>query len=106
MLGLLLAGASLAVGIGKDMAAKAAAEKQAAAVAKAAIASQNESFRQLDLQESQQVDAEAQTLGEINRQALSLDALSRVSAGESGVAGASVDAVANDIVAQAGIAKN
>lgn len=105
MLGLILAGASLAVSAGQAIAAKKGAKKQAAAISAAAIASRNESFRQLNLQESQQTDAATQTLGEINRQALGADALARVSAGEAGVSGASVDAIANDITAQAGLAK-
>lgn len=105
MLGLILAGASLAVGLGKDIAGAAAQNKQAAAERAAAIASRNESFRQLSLQESQQQDATAQAINAIDRQGQSQDALARVSAGEAGVAGASVDALAGDLAAQAANAK-
>lgn len=105
MLGLILAAASTAIGIGKDLAASSGAKKQAEAIKKAAIAARNESFRQVSLNEAQQQDAAAQTVSQIDAQARNADALARVSAGESGVAGASVEALIGDIGRQASNAK-
>jgi len=93
--------ASVAIGIGGDI-AKAGAQNKAAANNKAAaLAAEHETLRDISLQEQQQQDAAGQTIMQTDRQARQADALASVSAGESGVAGASVDALISNLDADA-----
>jgi hypothetical protein len=54
----------------------------------------------LDTRETQEKDAAGQTIMQADRQARAADALAKVSAGEAGVAGASVDAVLQNLTRQ------
>lgn len=64
---------------------------------KATEASRKIALADLDARWFQEQEATAQSIMGTDRQARSAEALARVSAGESGVAGASVDALLNDI---------
>jgi hypothetical protein len=98
--GTIVAGASLAIGIGGKIAEGAAQNKAAAANKKASLAAMTEDWKALSLQEAQQQDAAQQSIMQADRQGRQADALARVSAGESGVAGASVDALLGDLSSQ------
>lgn len=99
--GTIIAGASLAIGVGSSIADASAKNKQAAANKASALAAMNEEWKGISLQETQQQDATGLTIMQADRQARSADAAARVSAGEAGVSGASVDAMLGDISAQA-----
>lgn len=98
--GTIVAGASLAIGVGSKIAESKAQDKAAAANKKASLAAMTEDWKALSLQEAQQQDAAQQSIMQADRQGRQADALARVSAGESGVAGASVDALLGDLSAQ------
>lgn len=95
-----VASAGLAVSVTGDI-LKAKAEKNQAkqTVASAKLASVEE-VNQLSLRENQEQDAAGQSILQADRAARLNDATARVSAGEAGVAGASVDALLNDIQRQ------
>lgn len=98
--GTIVAGASLAIGVGSKLAESSAQNKAAAANKKASLAAMTEDWKALSLQEAQQQDAAQQSIMQADRQGRQADAVARVSAGESGVAGASVDALLGDLSAQ------
>jgi hypothetical protein len=83
------ASAAVADHVAKDQAAKAnkeAAEKSLAEV-----------WKDITIRQSEEQDAASMSIMAIDRQARQADALARVSAGEAGVAGASVDMILNGI---------
>lgn len=102
----IIAGASLAIGAGSAVASHKAQAKAAKANNTNALQAMTESWKDISLQEVQQQDATALTIMHIDRQARKADALARVSAGEAGVAGASVDAFLGDLSAEASAAKS
>lgn len=75
-------------------------QQQADKTRAAADASAREGISQISLRQNQEQDAAAQSILQADRQARMADAQARVSAGEAGVAGASVDAVLHDISQQ------
>jgi|ERR1043166_7297784 hypothetical protein len=99
-----IAGAALVIGAGKEIAAASAQNKASKANAANAQAAMQETWKDLSLQQSQQEDSTATTIMQTDRAAQKADALARVSAGEAGVAGASVDAIVGDISSQASAA--
>lgn len=101
----IIAGASLAIGAGSAVASHKAQAKAAKANETNALQAMTESWKDISLQEVQQQDATALTIMHIDRQSRKADALARVSAGEAGVAGASVDAFLGDLSAEASAAK-
>lgn len=98
----IIAGASLALSAGSQVAAAGAQNKASRQNREAAIRARNEDFRALGLQEVQIQDAAQESIMATHRQAQQAEALARVSAGEAGVSGASVEAIIGDIAAQAG----
>lgn len=99
--GTIIAGASLAIGTGSAIANAKAQDKASKANAENARQALMESWKDISLQEVQQQDATALTIMQADKQARKADALARVSAGEAGVAGASVDALLGDLSAEA-----
>lgn len=99
--GTIIAGASLAIGTGSAVVQHKAQAKAAKANEANAVQSMVESWKDISLQEVQQQDATALTIMQSDRAARKADALARVSAGEAGVAGASVDAFLGDLSAEA-----
>ena len=97
----IIAGASLAIGVGSQVANAKEQDKASKQNKEAALAAMAESWRDLSLREHQEQDAKALTIAQADRQAREADALARVSAGEAGVSGASVDALLSDISADA-----
>ena len=97
----IIAGASLAINAGSQLANSSAQAKASKANKTAALQAMAEGWKDISLQEVQQQDATALTIMQADRQARKADAIARVSAGEAGVAGASVDALVNDISAEA-----
>lgn len=97
----IIAGASLAIGAGSAIASHKAQANASKANEANALQAMQESWKDISLQEVQQQDATALTIMQADRQARKADALARVSAGESGVAGASVDALLGDLSAEA-----
>lgn len=95
-----IAATSLALGAGSAIASAKAQDKLAKQNAADAIRARNEDFRALGLQEAQQQDATQVSIAQAHRTAVNADAVARVSAGEAGVAGASVQAILADISAQ------
>jgi hypothetical protein len=91
---------SLALGVGSTIAGANAQNKAAKQNRAAAIAARNEEFRALGLQEQQVEDAAQQSIMAAHRTAVNAEAQTRVSAGEAGVAGASVQAILADISSQ------
>lgn len=93
----ILALSSLVIKTGSALAGHSAqAKRNAEATANANRALQQE-FGDLSLAQAQETNAANLTIQQINREAMKRDALARVSAGESGVAGASVDAILSDL---------
>ncbi len=97
----IIAGASLAIEAGSAVVGASAQNKASKANAAAATTAMHDTWKSLSLRETQEQDTTQQTIMQADRQARSADAVARVSAGEAGVAGASVDALAGDISAQA-----
>jgi hypothetical protein len=95
-----IAATSLALGAGSAIASAKAQDKLAKTNAADAIRARNEDFRALGLQEQQTQDATQASIMTAHRTALNADAVARLSAGEAGVAGASVQAILGDISAQ------
>lgn len=96
----IIAGTSLAVGIAGDVMGANAQNKRSKQVAQAADANAVSQTRQLDVRSVQEQEATSQSILQADRQARFADAQARVSAGEAGVAGASVDALLGDIERQ------
>lgn len=94
--------ASTAIQIGSAVASHQAQSKQAKANKANALDAMMDTFKDISLQEAQHKEAAAQTLLQADRQAREDEALARVSAGEAGVSGASVDALIGDLAARAG----
>lgn len=88
---------TLAIGVGSQIAQHAAQNKASKSNAAAAKRAMAEDWKSLSLQEAQAQDATALTIMQADQQARKADALARVSAGEAGVSGASVDALLADI---------
>jgi hypothetical protein len=97
----IIEGASLAIEIGSSVAGASAQNKASKANKAAAQQAMQDTWKDISLREVQEQDATGQTIMQADRQARSADAVARVSAGEAGVAGASVDALVGDISAQA-----
>lgn len=97
----ILAAGSLAIQAGSAIASNAAQDAASKANKEAALRAMGEQLRSLSLQEQQAQDATAQTIMQADRQARQAEALARVSAGEAGVSGASVEALIGDISADA-----
>jgi hypothetical protein len=74
--------------------------KQSAATRRAALAAERQEIGQVNLRQSQEQQSARLSIMEADRQARAADAAARVSAGEAGVQGASVDAVLGDIARQ------
>lgn len=98
--GSIIAASTLAVEAGGKVASYMGQKKQAKAVATAADNSARQQIGQVSLRETQTQDSASQSILQADRQARAADAEARVSAGESGVAGASVDALLNDVQRQ------
>lgn len=96
----LLAAGTLAVSAGSAIAGASAQNKQSKATAKAARVAQAEDYAALEKRKGQEQDAATQTIMQADRQARAADALARVSAGQAGVAGASVDALLAGIASE------
>lgn len=94
-------GAGLAVEIGSKVVQHNAARDQAknirGATAEAADRNEHQQISRLTTRETQEQDAAGQSILAADRQARMADAEARVQAGEAGVAGASVDALLEDI---------
>lgn len=89
--------ASLAIGVYGRVAGAKAQNKASEANKEAALKSQREASKDISLLQQQQVDATSRTIYEADRNARSTQALARVSAGEAGVTGVSVEALLGDI---------
>lgn len=94
---LVIVGASLAIKVGSAVAAHAAEAKASKQNAEAARKAFQANIRSINLIEGQVRRVGAQSIYQATRQARSARALSQISAGESGVAGASAEAVLRDI---------
>ena len=92
-----IAGANLAVQAGSAIVNHRAQAQQSRAVSAAADKSAIQQIGQVNLREVQEKTATAQSISQADRQARIADAEARVSAGEGGVSGASVDALLGDI---------
>lgn len=92
-----LAIGSLVIGAGSSVASHKAQNDASKANEKEAKRAMREASKDISLQQVQQQDASARTIYEVDRQARSSKALARVSAGEAGVSGASVEALLGDI---------
>jgi hypothetical protein len=90
------------IGATGSVAQHSAQNKAAAANKREALRAQREASKDISLLQVQQQDATARTIYEADRSARSSQALARVSAGEAGVAGASVEALLGDIDRQLG----
>jgi len=97
----IIAGASLAIEAGSSIAGASAQNKASKANKAAAQQAMQDTWKDISLREVQEQDATSLTIMQADRQARSADAVARVSAGEAGVSGASVDALIGDISAQA-----
>lgn len=93
--------ASLAIETGSAIAGASAQNKASKANKAAAERAMQDTWKDISLREVQEQDATSLTIMQADRQARSADAVARVSAGEAGVAGASVDAIIGDINRQA-----
>lgn len=97
----LIAIGSLVIGVGSNLlkhkANTSSVNKANAANAAAATLSMTEASKDISLLELQQGQASGRTIYEADRQARSTQALARVSAGEAGVTGVSVEALLGDI---------
>lgn len=98
--GTIIAVGSLALGVGSQVVAANAQDKAARQNRADARRAENENFKSLSLQEGQVQDAASVSIMSAHRTAMNADAQTRVAAGEAGVAGASVEAILNDISAQ------
>lgn len=89
------------IGLGLEVASAVsgnqAQKKQAKAIGKAADNSAAIDTQTISLRQVQEKDAAGQTIMQADRSARMADATARVSAGESGVSGASVDALLSDL---------
>lgn len=94
------AGASLGIGIISDEVKARAEHDRAEKARESANASAVAQIKQLNTRQSQEEDAANLSIMQADRQARIADATARVAAGESGVAGASVDALLTDIQRQ------
>jgi hypothetical protein len=97
----IIAGASLAIEVGSSIAGASAQNKASKANKAAAEQAMRDTWKDISLREVQEQDSTSLTIMQADRQARSADAVARVSAGEAGVAGASVDALIGDISRQA-----
>lgn len=89
--------ASTVVSIGSDIVQNQAQKKKAEAVQSSAKANAAAQIGQLDVRAGQEQQSANMSIMQADRQARLADAQGRVSAGEAGVAGASVDALLTDI---------
>lgn len=96
----IIAGASLAISVGSEIAHSAGQNKAAKANKAAAEQSLNVDLNVLSDRKVEEQQASSLTIMQADRQARTADAMTRLSAGEAGVAGASVDALTGDIDAQ------
>lgn len=96
----IILGTSLAIQVGSEIAHGAGQNKAAKANKAAAEQSLNVDLNVLSDRKVEEQAATSQTIMQADRQARTADALTRLSAGEAGVAGASVDALTGDIDAQ------
>lgn len=100
-MGFILGLAGLAIKIGSELGGASAQDQASSANNAAARRAMQDSWKDIGLREVQEQDATTLTIMQADRQARSADAVARVSAGEAGVSGASVDALMGDISAQA-----
>lgn len=92
-----LAAGSFVISAGSAIGQHKAQAKASKANEAAAIASMRETWTDVGVMQTQQQDASSQTMFEADRQARGAGALARVSAGEAGVDGISVEALLGDI---------
>lgn len=92
-----LAAATFAINAGSAVANHQAQKKASEGNEEAAIKAMLEAWKDIGLRESQEQDAAEQTIMQADRQARLATASAQLSAAESGVAGASVDAVVQQI---------
>lgn len=92
-----MAAASLLLQAGGAVVGHQAQAKASKANKKEALRAMHESWKDISLREVQEQDAAQQTIMQADRQARLAAGAARVSAGESGVTGASVDALLMDI---------
>jgi hypothetical protein len=97
---------STAIEAGGAIAQNRAQAKASKANDKAAKAALHDTWRDLGARQVEEQAATSATILDIDRNARSLAGQAAVSAGEAGVAGASVDALLGDIAGQAGDARN
>lgn len=95
-----LAAATFAVDAGSAIVEHNAQSQKSKANKNNALDAFSANIKALDTRETQEKDASAQTIMQADRQARAADALAKVSAGEAGVAGASVDAVLANLTRQ------
>lgn len=88
---------SLIIGSASAAAQHGAQASASRANRRAAIAAMREASKDISLLQAQQTQASSRTIFEVDRQARSTAALARVSAGEAGVTGMSVEALLGDI---------
>jgi hypothetical protein len=88
---------SLVIGVGSEV-LKANAQNKAAAENKAAaLQAMQENAKDVSLQESEQIAQSGRTIYQVDREARATQALAKVSSGEAGVEGVSVEALLGDI---------
>ena len=92
-----LASIGAIINIGSSLMQADAQNKQSKANKHEAQRALSEVYKDIDLRADQETEAAQRTIFQIDREARSADALARVSAGEAGVAGASVDALLSDL---------
>src|SRR5690348_5878722 len=88
---------SAVIAIGGEVANYVSQGDQAYANKKAALQAQRLQMQQIGIRQQQIQEGGAETILGIDRKARQAEALARVSAGESNVAGVSVDALLNDL---------
>lgn len=96
----IMAGAGLATSIVGDIAGNEAQAKRAKQAKASAEVSAQQQIGQLSLRAEQEQESTGLSIVQADRQARMADAQARVSAGEAGVKGASVDAILTDIQRQ------
>lgn len=93
----IIASVGLGLQVANSIGSNQAQKKQAKATVQAANDTAVDQTHSLSLRESQETDAANTTIMQADRSARMADATARVSAGEAGVAGASVDALLSDL---------
>jgi hypothetical protein len=96
----IIAGTTAVIGAGSAIAGHVGAANARAKNSKAAYEAGREEQRLIGLRQQQEVEGASLTIMQADRKAREADALARVSAGESGVAGASVDLLLADLERQ------